>query len=67
MPRGVYQTSAKRGLAASSRKTRIRVAQLGGFVCAIRHGDLFCQARAEAGGEAFVRKYGKMIPVERRT
>ena len=57
MPRGIFQTE-KRGLAAANQDTRQRVSSLGGLVCAIRHGELFCEARAEKGGEALVRKYG---------
>jgi len=57
MPRGKYN-SPLRGLASASKETRIRVAQLGGLVCAIRIGDLGCEARAEQAGTAFVEKYG---------
>ena len=58
MPRGVYD-SPKRGLASANPQTRQKVARLGGLVCAIRLGELYCEARAEKGGLAFVQKYGK--------
>lgn len=57
MPRGIYD-SPLRGLASASSQTKKRVAALGGLVCSIKHGDLFCEARAERGGQAFVEKYG---------
>ena len=57
MPRGIY-SSPKRGLASASQATRQRVASLGGYVCAIKLGDLYCEARSEKGGFAFIAKYG---------
>lgn len=57
MPRGVHRSP--RGLATADPKTRQRVSQLGGLVCAYKLGELFCESRAEKGGLAFVQKYGK--------
>ena len=65
MPCGVH--NSPRGLATASPETRRRVSQAGGFAVALRRGDLFCEARAEKGGQAVTAKYGRYWLTDYRT
>ncbi|MDE2438962.1 MAG: hypothetical protein KGN01_06275 [Patescibacteria group bacterium] len=56
MPKGVH--SSPRGLSTASIETRRRVTSLGGYVTALRYGELFCRARSEKGGLSTLERYG---------
>ena len=69
MPTGIHDSP--RGLKLASKEVRQRVTQAGGLSVSVRLGDLFCQARAEKGGQATFQKYGsdyyKKMAKKRRT
>ena len=59
MPTGIHDSP--RGLKLASAAVRQKVSQAGGLSVSVRLGDLYCQARAEKGGQATFQKYGSVF------
>lgn len=57
MPSGIH--TSPRGNAVLPKNLVREISQKGGYAVAIKLGDIYCQTRAERGGNAVAEKYGR--------